>query len=80
MEGLLATPEGGRVMASYRVCLVGQHQPLDVDLPLVDLTDLVTEASRVKFLIGHMTEPDEDGVCRRVMIATARIQSVVEIE
>jgi hypothetical protein len=57
---------------------MGQHQPIQVDLPYADLDDLVVEASRAKFLAGHMTEPDEDGVCRRVMIATCRIQCVIE--
>ena len=65
-------------MSSYRVCLVGQHQPLDIDLPYADLDDLIGEAARAKFLAGHMSEPDEDGVCRRVMIATCRIQCVIE--
>ncbi len=65
-------------MSSYRVCVVGQHQPLDVDLPFDDLTDLIAEASRAKFLSGHMTVADEDGVCRRVMIAACRIQCVIE--
>jgi hypothetical protein len=65
-------------MPAYRVCLVGQRQPLDVDLPFNNLTDLIAEASRAKFLAGHMTVADEDGVCRRVMIATCRIQCVIE--
>jgi hypothetical protein len=36
------------------------------------------EASRAKFLIGYMTAADEEGVCRGVMIATCRIQCVIE--
>jgi hypothetical protein len=65
-------------MASYRICLVGQHQPLDVDLPFDGIDDLASEATRAKFIVGHMTEPDEQGVCRRVMIASGRIQCVIE--
>jgi hypothetical protein len=65
-------------MAAFRIHLVGQHQSLDVDLPFADLDDLLIEASRAKFLAGHMVEPDGDGVCRRVMIATGRIQCVIE--
>lgn len=64
----------------YRVCLVGQHQPLNIDLPFADLDQLAAEASRAKFLAGHITEPDEQGVCRRVMIATCRIQCVIEAD
>ena len=67
-------------MASYRVCLVGQHLPLEIDLAFGDLDELVFEASRAKFLAGHMTTPDEDGVCRGVMIATGRIQCVFQAD
>lgn len=65
-------------MSAYRICLLGQHQQIDVDLPFDNLGDLMHEATRAKFLAGHMTEPDEDGVCRGVMIATGRIQCVFE--
>lgn len=65
-------------MAAFRICLIGQHQPLGVDLPFANLDDLGVEVTRVKFLIGHMTNPDEDGVCRGVLIATNRIQCVIE--
>ena len=67
-------------MASFRICLIGQHQPLEVDLPFTDLEDLGVEASRAKFIIGHMTKPDEDGVCRGVLIAINRIQCVFEAD
>lgn len=40
-------------------------------------TELRGEASRAKSLIGHMTNADEDGICRRVMIAACRIECVV---
>ena len=66
-------------MASFSVHLIGQHQPLEVDLPFANLDELGLEASRVKFLLGHLTKPDEDGVCRGVLIATSRIQCVVEV-
>jgi len=65
-------------MAAFRVHLMGQHQPLDLDMPYADLDDLMADASRAKFLAGHMAMPDEQGVCRRVMIATGRIQCVIE--
>jgi hypothetical protein len=66
------------VMAAFRFCLIGQHQPLEVDLPFSNLGDVGVESTRAKFLIGHMTKPDEDGVCRGVLIATNRIQCVFE--
>lgn len=64
--------------AAFRICLMGQHPPLEVDLPFASLDDLGVELTRAKFLIGHMTNPDEDGVCRGVLIATNRIQCVFE--
>lgn len=79
MEGLLAAPEDGRLMASYLVHLMGQREPAHIDLPFDGVDQLAAEASRAKFLIGHMTNADEDGVCRRVMIATCRIECAVEL-
>lgn len=35
-------------MAAYRICLIGQHQPLEVDLPFGNLDDLGVEATRAK--------------------------------
>lgn len=67
-------------MASYLVHLMGQREPAHIDLPFGDIDELVVEASRAKFLIGYMTNADEDGVCRRVMIATYRIECVVEAD
>lgn len=65
-------------MASYFVHLMGQREPAYIDLPFEDMDELVAEASRAKFLVGHMTNADEDGVCRRVMISTYRIECVIE--
>ena len=65
-------------MASFLVHLMGQREPAHIDVPFDDMDDLAAEASRAKFVIGHMTKADEDGVCRRVMIATYRIECVVE--
>ena len=67
-------------MATYSIHLMGQHQPLTVDLACADIDDLIEQASRAKFLAGHLMEPDEDGVCRRVMIATCRIQCVIDAD
>lgn len=66
-------------MASFLVHLMGQREPAHIDLPFDDVDALAAEASRAKFLIGHMTNADEDGVCRRVMIAANRIECVVEV-
>ena len=67
-------------MATFLIHLMGQHQPIKLDLPFGDIDELADEASRTRFLAGHLAVPDEDGVCRRVMIAAQRIQCVVEGE
>ena len=65
-------------MNAFLICLVGQNQAIEVDLPFSDLGTLGAEVSRAKFINGHMTKPDEDGVCKGVLIATSRIQCVIE--
>jgi hypothetical protein len=65
-------------MLAVHLCLIGNNQPLCVELPYRDLDELLEDATRVKFITGNMMEPDEAGVCRRVMIATGRIQCVIE--
>lgn len=65
-------------MANYFVHIMGQSQPLLVDLPfdcIESLTDFVTQA---RFLPGHLSSPDESGVCKKVMIAAGRVQLIVE--
>lgn len=65
-------------MPSYCLHLMSQAQPVMLDLPYAGIDDLAEQATRAKFLVGSMAQPDEDGVCRRVMIATCRIQCAVE--
>jgi hypothetical protein len=67
-------------MAIYQVYLMGQSHPLTLDLPYRDLGEVVAEASRAKFLAGHMPVADDCGVCRAVMVATGRIQCVIEAD
>lgn len=67
-------------MAAYLVHLMGQRQPIGVELPLTDIEALMTEASRSRFIIGHSMAENEDGVCRRMMISTCRIECVVEMD
>jgi hypothetical protein len=65
-------------MAEFKVFLVGMPQPLQVDLPVTSVSELVEIASRVRFLEGHMVEADEGGVCAGVLIPTCRLQLVIE--
>ncbi|MEM6858615.1 MAG: hypothetical protein AAF559_12150 [Pseudomonadota bacterium] len=65
-------------MATFSIHLMGQSQPISLDLPCADIDELAGEASSSRFIAGHLEVADEDGVCRRVMIATSRIQYAVE--
>jgi len=65
-------------MARFRIFLTGCPQPLDVDLPASDVAQLNAIASTVRFLEGHMAEPDQDGVYPGVLIPTCRLQMVIE--
>ena len=78
MEGLLAASEGGRVVATFTIHLMGQATPITLDLPIRDVDELAEQACQTRFLIGHLASCDEEGVCRRVMVATSRIQCAVE--
>lgn len=65
-------------MATFTIHLIGQATPITIDLPIGSVDQLAEEASMARFLVGHLAEPDGEGVCRRVMIATSRIQCAVE--
>ncbi|MXP13607.1 hypothetical protein GRI44_02415 [Altererythrobacter confluentis] len=67
-------------MAIFRIC-IAQQIPLEVDLPEKNLADLArTMATRNHMLIGTMDHPDENGVCRKVMIPASRIVCVFELD
>ena len=78
VERLLAAQEGGRVVGSFTVHLMGQSSPLMLDMPCANIDELAREAVTSRFLAGYMSNVDEEGVCRRVMIATNRIQCAIE--
>ena len=66
-------------MATFRICLIGSPQQLIVDLPAADITELAEGVAATRFLIGHMVESDENGVCPGIMIQTNRIQCAFEM-
>lgn len=67
-------------MAIFRIC-IAQQIPLEVDLPEKNLAELArTMTTRNHMLIGTMANPDESGVCRKVMIPAARILCVFELD
>lgn len=65
-------------MPIYLVHLTGQRQPIEVDLPFADIYALSNQASHSRFVVGHLAEPDTDGVCRPLMISTSRIECALE--
>lgn len=67
-------------MARFKLFLIGNATPIDLDLPVSGVTELNELASRTRFLEGHMTAPDGEGVCAGVLVPTCRIQLVVEAE
>ena len=66
------------MMARFRVLLIGASHSLEVDFPVGSTTELGEIASRVRFLDGHMAEPDQDGIYPGVLIPTCRLQLVTE--
>lgn len=66
-------------MAAFMIHMMGQNQTITIELDCDNIDDLAEKVTRTKFIAGYMTAPDEDGVCRRVMIATSRIQCAVEL-
>ena len=67
-------------MATFTIHLMGQNQPITLDLPCADIDELSSQATTSRFLAGYMAVADEEGVCRRVMIATSRIQCAIEAD
>ena len=65
-------------MAAFSIHLIGQSVSLSIDLDCASVDELAELVGQARFLIGNLTEPDEDGVCRRVMIAANRIQCAIE--
>ncbi|WP_284124398.1 hypothetical protein [Parerythrobacter aestuarii] len=65
-------------MPSFTIHLMGRAVPLTVDLDCADIEELAQAVGQSRFVLGNLTEPDEDGVYRRVMIAFNRIECVVE--
>lgn len=71
-------PTNGSLISAIHICLIGQQQPLEVDLPHDSPDDMLVAALRVEFLIGHMTKSDVDVVYWGVMIATNLLQCVID--
>lgn len=66
-------------MTTFRIFLIGNSQPLLVDLPASSVAELINVASCARFIEGVMAVPDEEGVCCSVMMQACRIQLAVEV-
>lgn len=66
------------MMATFRFHLIGTAQPVDLEVAASTISELNEIVSRQRFIEGRMTEPDGDGVLAGVLLATSRIQCVVE--
>lgn len=64
-------------MGTFRFHLIG-GPPFDMEVAVGTISELAEIVSRQRFLEGRMVEPDGDGVLAGVLIATSRIQCVVE--
>jgi len=65
-------------MARFKFYLIGSSDAPVLDVEAADLRELNETISRNRFIEGHMTEPDGDGVLHGVLIATCRIQLIME--
>jgi len=66
-------------MATFRFHLVGNNLPVDLDVAASSISELGDIVTRQRFVEGRLTQPDGDGVLLGMLIATSRIQCVVEL-
>lgn len=65
-------------MGRFRFHLIGA-QPVELEVAASTIGDLAGLVSCQRFVEGRMTQPDGDGVLAGVLIATSRIQCVIEV-
>lgn len=66
-------------MKPYQLHLLNHVAPLSVELDCHRIENLSELASQSRFLVGYLSEPDENGCQPKVMIATSRILCVIEV-
>lgn len=65
-------------MTTFRFNLIGKAQPVEVDIAAASIEALDEIISCRRFLTGRLAQPDEAGVLLGILIATSRIECVVE--
>ena len=73
----MAATEVG-VMRAFRFHLVGNPVPVDLEVAADSISTLCEIISRQRFIEGRLMQPDGDGVLLGALIATSRIQCVIE--
>lgn len=66
-------------MGTFRFHLIGAAQPIDLDVSADTISALSEIVSCQRFVEGRLTQPDGDGVLAGILVATSRIQCVVEV-
>ena len=67
-------------MGIFRFQLIGSHKRIDLEVAASTIADLRKELTCSRFVEGRLLEPDCDGVLLGMLIATSRIECVVEAE
>lgn len=65
-------------MGLFRFHLIGCPEPVELEVAARTISDLDAVMSCRRFVAGRLTQPDGDGVLAGMLIATSRIQCVVE--
>lgn len=66
-------------MRTFRFHLIGPAQPILLEVAARDIGELNAMMSCQRFVEGRLSGPDDDGVLAGMLIATARIQCVIEV-
>ena len=65
---------------TFRFCLMGSSLQALVDVPVASIGDLHALLDSARFITGHLRDADEHGVQAGVLIASSRVQMVIEAD
>ena len=67
------------MMGLFRIYLIGSQDPLDVELPVSDLSTVKRELLSERYLEGRMRPTDGDGEYLGVLIPATRLQLILQL-
>lgn len=67
-------------MGTFRFHLIGASAPIELEVAASTIGDLDEMVSCRRFVEGRLVEADGDGVLLGMLIATSRIECVVEAD